>query len=204
MQPLLMQHRVHLVLQPRPLPHQRRPQPHLLPPRLRLPVRLPRLRQQIAAQQMRQRRRIHPVRSSVWPRQSPSPAADAPAPTASPPALPPRETPARSRTPPPPPPLPAPETAENTAAKPASRSSPAPPVKSSLLLPAPSCNKISGEDLLQRGSSRASFRACASSTYSTLGVTPFLFSLHLSGPGSARSAVLAEPKDPYSSGKGTT
>ena len=61
MQSLLMQYRMHLVLQPRPLPHQCRPQPHLLPPRLRLPVRLPRLRQQIAAQQMRQRLRVYPV-----------------------------------------------------------------------------------------------------------------------------------------------
>src|ERR1700692_150209 len=56
----------------------------------------------------------------------------------------------------------------------------APAVKSCLLPPAPSCNKISGEDLRLRGSSRASFRACASSTYSTLGGTPFWFSLHLS------------------------
>src|SRR5678810_1195631 len=49
-----------------------------------------------------------------------------------------------------------------------------PPAESCLLLPTPSCNKISGEDLRQRGSARASFRACASSTYSTLGGTPFL------------------------------
>ncbi len=55
-----------------------------------------------------------------------------------------------------------------------------PPAQFCLLLPSPSCNKISGEDLRQRGSSRASFRACASSTYSTLGGTPFSFSLHLS------------------------
>ena len=75
---------------------------------------------------------------------------------------------------------PAHETAENTAAVPASRWSPVPPVQSCLLLPAPSCNRISGEDLRQRGSSRASFRACASSTYSTLGGTPFWSSLHLS------------------------
>src|ERR1039458_9138101 len=41
-------------------------------------------------------------------------------------------------------------TAENTAAVPASRWSPVPPVQSCLLLPAPSCNRISGEDLRQR------------------------------------------------------
>src|ERR1019366_6231374 len=122
-----------------------------------------------------------PGRSSASPRQSPSPAADAPAPTARLPVPPLRETPARSRTPPPPPARPAHETAENTAAVPASRWSPVPPVQSCLLLPAPSCNRISGEDLRQRGSSRASFRACASSTYSTLGGTPFWSSLHLSG-----------------------
>src|ERR1019366_7050808 len=122
-----------------------------------------------------------PGRSSASPRQSPSPAADAPAPTARLPVPPLRETPARSRTPPPPPARPAHETAENTAAVPASRWSPVPPVQSCLLLPAPSCNRISGEDLRQRGSSRASFRACASSTYSTLGGTSFWSSLHLSG-----------------------
>jgi hypothetical protein len=43
-QPLLMQHRMYLVFQTRPLPHQRGPQAHLLPSRLRLPVRLPRFR----------------------------------------------------------------------------------------------------------------------------------------------------------------
>src|SRR5258708_18106 len=117
-----------------------------------------------------------PGRSSTSPTQSPSPAADAPAPAASPPAPPPRETPARS---PPLLPPPAPlfhETAENTCAVPASRSSLAHSGRFCLLLPAPSCNRISGEDLRQRGSSRASFRACASSTYSTLGGTPvFVF-----------------------------
>src|ERR1019366_970696 len=91
-----------------------------------------------------------PGRSSASPRQSPSPAADAPAPTARLPVPPLRETPARSRTPPPPPARPAHETAENTAAVPASRWSPVPPVQSCLLLPAPSCNRISGEDLRQR------------------------------------------------------
>src|SRR5271169_720711 len=115
-----------------------------------------------------------PDRSSTSPTRSLSPVADAPAPIAPPPAPPLRETPARSRTPPPPPALASPETAENTCPAPPSRWSPAPPAKSCLLLPAPSCNKISGEDLLQRGSSRASFRACASSTYSTLGGTLFL------------------------------
>src|SRR3984957_6321563 len=95
------------------------------------------------------------------------------APAASPPVPPPRDAPAKSHRPPPPPP--ARETARNTCAMPASRRSPGPPVRFSLLLPAPSCNKISGEDLRQRGSSRASFRTCASSTYSTLGGTPFVF-----------------------------
>src|SRR5271156_4425090 len=88
-----------------------------------------------------------------------------------------------------PPALPARETADNIAAAPASRSSPAPPVKSSLLLPKPSCNKISGEDLRLRGSSRASFRACASSTYSTLGGTPFFVFIT-----SERSLLLHEVK----------
>src|SRR6266480_4238363 len=175
-----MQHRVHLVLQPRALPHQRRPQAHLLPPRLRLPVRLRRLRQQVAAQQVRQRLRVHPVILQLgrgnclhplrmhqhqplhlWLHHL-------------------AERPARSRTPPPPPAPPFPGIAENTCAAPVSRSSPDPPAQSCLLLPSRLCNKISGEDLRQRGSSRASFRACASSTYSTLGGTPFLFSLHLS------------------------
>ena len=121
-----------------------------------------------------------PGRSSAWHWQSPLPAADVPTPAALPLVPPLREMPARSRKPPPPPPPPARETAENTVARPASHCSPAPPVGSCLLLPPPSCNRISGEDLRQRGSSRASFRACASSTYSTLGGTPFLFSLHLS------------------------
>src|SRR6478752_10004790 len=167
-----MQHRVHLVLQPRPIPHQRRPQPYLLPPRLRPPVRLPRLRQQVAAQQVRQRGRVHPVVLQLGTGNRLDPL---------------RMhqhqpfhfrfhhfAPARSRMPPLPPVLPSPETAENTAAAPASRWSLPPPAESCLLLPTPSCNKISGEDLRQRGSSRASFRACASSTYSTLGGTLFL------------------------------
>src|SRR5208282_4470897 len=121
-----------------------------------------------------------PDRSSTSPKRSPSPAADAPAPTVSPPARPPRETPARSRTPPPPLGLPGRETAGNICARPPAHWSPVPLAASCLLLPTPSCNKISGEDLRQRGSSRASFRACASSTYSTLGGTPFFVSLHLS------------------------
>ena len=70
-------------------------------------------------------------------------------------------------------------------------SSPAPPARSCLLHPAPSCNKISDEDLLLRGSSRASFRACASSTYSTLGGTPFPLSLHLSEGRSSQRELLA-------------
>src|SRR5208282_4736709 len=83
-------------------------------------------------------------------------------------------------TPPPPLGLPGRETAGNICARPPAHWSPVPPAASCLLLPTPSCNKISGEDLRQRGSSRASFRACASSTYSTLGGTPFFVSLHLS------------------------
>src|SRR5206468_8593232 len=122
-------------------------------------------------------------------------AADGPTPAALPLVPPLREMPARSRKPPPPPPPPARETAENTVARPASHCSPAPPVGSCLLLPPPSCNRISGEDLRQRGSSRASFRACASSTYSTLGGTPFLFSLHLSGVSVSRSEALTKSKD---------
>src|ERR1019366_8973091 len=81
-----------------------------------------------------------------------------------------------------------------------SRWSPVPPVQSCLLLPAPSCNRISGEDLRQRGSSRASFRACASSTYSTLGGTPFWSSLHLSEGNASRSESVSQSKDPCNVG----
>ncbi len=198
---------MHLVLQPRPLPHQRRPQPHpstssgqaLLPPRLRLPIRLPRLRQQVAAQQMRPCLRVHPVvlqfrrgdclhplrmhqhqplplRFHHLAKRRPEAARLHRHPSA---AL--RAGPAPLGR----------EIAENTCAAPASRCSPFPPAKSSLLLLTPSCNKISGEDLRQRGSSRASFRACPSSTYPTLGGTPFLFSLHLSGVSVSRSEAAA-------------
>src|SRR5208282_57718 len=119
-----------------------------------------------------------------------SPVADAPAPIASPPAPPPRETPARTRTPPPPPAPLGRGTAKNICAAPAFRCSPAPPVRFCLLLPAPSCNRISGEDLRQRGSSRASFRACASRTYSSLGGTPFLVFI------TSERSVLCAAKDP--------
>src|SRR5580704_21082 len=112
-----------------------------------------------------------PGRSSAWPKLWLSLAADAPAPTASPLVPPPRETLARSRRLPPPPAPPVPETAESSGATPPPHCSPLPPAPFSLLLPRPSCNKIFDEDLRQRGSSGASFRACASSTYPTLGGT---------------------------------
>src|SRR6476660_7066928 len=169
-----MQHRVHLVLQPRPMPHQRRPQPHLLSPRLCPPVRLPRLRQQVAAQQVRQRGRVHPVvlqlgtgnrldplrmhqhqpfhfRFHHFAKRRPEAACLHCHLYFLPPKLP-----------------------------------KIPPQRQLLVGHCPrlqnlascfqrqSCNKISGEDLRQRGSSRASFRACASSTYSILGGTLFL------------------------------
>src|SRR5881398_1679931 len=76
-----------------------------------------------------------------------------------------------------------------------------PPIAiTSLLFLTPSCNRISGEDLRQRGSSCASFRACASSTYSTLGGTLFWFSLHLSEVSTARSAGDTKSKDPAQAG----
>src|SRR5580698_9157885 len=58
------------------------------------------------------------------------------------------------------------------------RSLPAPPLNSVPLNPKPSCNKMLGEGPLLRGSSRASFRVCASSTIVPLEAR--LFSYHLS------------------------
>ncbi len=144
-----MQHRMHLVLQSRPMPHQRGPQPHLLPPRLRLPVRFPRLRNKS------QRSKCASVSEST---RSFFSFADAIAFTRCGCTSTNRATSgsttsrnaARTRTPPPPPAPVTRETDENTYAAPASRCSPAPPVRSCPLLPPPSCNRISGEDLRQR------------------------------------------------------
>src|SRR5207247_10234040 len=121
-----------------------------------------------------------PVHHSTWPEQSPLLPADAPAPGSSLPVPPLRETPARNRRPRPLPPPLGRETAESSASVLTARCLRPPIAITSLLFLTPSCNRISGEDLRQRGSSCASFRACASSTYSTLGGTLFWFSLHLS------------------------
>src|SRR5215472_5592067 len=114
--------------------------------------------------------------SSVWPPRSPSPAVRAPAslPLHHPPRL---ETPARNHTTLPPP-APVDGTGENTLAAPQPHSALLAHSTVFLLSPKPSCSKISGEDLLLRGSFRASFRVCASSTNVPLEAR--LFSLHLS------------------------
>src|SRR5207247_3538217 len=131
-----------------------------------------------------------PGRSSTWPKQSPLLAADAPAPGASLPVPPLRETPARNRRPRPLPPPLGRETAESSASVLTARCLRPPIAITSLLFLTPSCNRISGEDLRQRGSSCASFRACASSTDSPLGRPLFFFSLpltHLHRPRSCQS-----------------
>ena len=87
------------------------------------------------------------------------------------------ETPARNRTIPPQLAL-AYETAENRPSALPLRSVLLAHSTAFLLSPKPSCSKISGEDLLLRGSFRASFRVCASST--TVPLEARLFSLHLS------------------------
>ncbi len=61
LEPLLVQHRLQLVLRSCPLPPQRDPQPHQQAQLLRRLIGHPRLGQKIAARKMRQSLRIHPV-----------------------------------------------------------------------------------------------------------------------------------------------
>src|ERR1700747_2327955 len=71
----------------------------------------------------------------------------------------------------PPPPAPDRETAQNSCAGPPPGWEPLPHSACARLHPTPSCNKISGEDLLLRGSSVPPSGFCASSTTVTLGGT---------------------------------